>query len=351
MDLIHDSSHRTWYHLGVKFATLIPAYVLDSEMQTSDIVEKLASSEFADENQRMFPIDTPAATWLSAAYFAKNAEAYTLPMRALIGSRIKCAASIHGIAFDVNAITQAITTPAPEKRAEDDDSNYGFVQGDQKRYPMFDAAGVLKASAYFAENRHQYPAPMRKAIATSITAKAAEYGVSVDGCVRREAGQGIPRRDTMMAEILERSHLCKDAETSALLANINELVATASAEELHGALTKAAELLDTVDKAEGWDRSYGRRLLAPADFLYDIDVKVAEALMEDSVELGRNTFSVRKLASLQPSIFGDVLGEDFAARVKAADGTVDQQKLADELFSLPRPDKQALEQHLELLFA
>jgi len=354
MDILHDSSHRTWYQLGTKFASLIPVYVMDSEMQTKEAAEKLADREFADDGRRLFPIDSPAATWLSAAYFAKNAGAAYIPvLKTAVEARIKQAAGVYGIADDVEAIMAAVRTPDAVKSAADDDSNYGWVQktaaGTERRYPMFDEVGVMKAAAYFVENRRHYPRDMRSTIAKAIMAKAAAYGVKVSDVVRREAGIGMPRRDTVMAELLERAHLCKDAESSAALANLNELVATAPMDELSGELDKIAEVIDTVDRLSGLDRDYGRRLLSPADFLYDIDPKVAEAALEDSVELARNVFSVTKLAELPDSVFSDVLGEDFLARVKTAE-KIDKIKLADELYSLPAPDKRALEDHLQLLF-
>lgn len=357
MDILHDSSHRTWYQLGTKFATLIPAYVMDSELQTKEAADKLADTEFADDTGRMLPIDSPASTWLSAAYFAKNGTAdtgFSKRMLSYIESRIKSAADVYGIRKDVDAIMEAVRVPDAVKCAADDDSNYGWVQktaaGVERRYPMFDEAGVMKAASYFVENRRHYPRDMRKTIATAIAAKAAGYGIKVADAVRREAGIGIPRRDTVMAELLARAHMCKDAETSAVVANINEMIATCSAEELAESLDKVADILDTMDRSEGFDRAYGRKLLSPADFLYDIDPKVAEAALTDSVELVRNIFSLQKLAELPESVFGDVLGDDFVGRIKGAQG-IDSVKLADELNSLPRPDKAALEQHLELLFS
>ena len=354
MDLLHDSSHRTWYQLGTKFATLIPDYVMNSELPTKEAADALADSEFAEDTGRMFPIDSPSATWLSGAYLAKHAQdlvdgGFSPRMVAYIEANIKRAAEIYGIAKDVDAIMTAIRAPAAEKRAEDDDSNFGYVEGNERRYPMFDAAGVMKAAAYFVENRHLYPLQMRTKIASAIMGKAQEYGVKVADAVRREAKQGMPRRDTLMAELLERAHLCKDAETSTVIANLNELIKTASAQDMEANLDKVAEVIDTMDRAEGLDRGYGKRLLSPADFLYDIDIKEAEAVLSDSVELGRDIFSVTKLAELPESVFSDVLGEDFLARVKTAE-KIDKVKLADELYSLPTPDKRALEDHLRLLF-
>jgi hypothetical protein len=175
--------------------------------------------------------------------------------------------------------------------------------------------------------------------------------VKVADVVRREAGQGMPRRDTLMAELLERAHLAKDAEVAQAVANVNEMIATAGMDELGEVLDKVAEVVDALDHAEGLNLGYGKRLLAPADFIYDMDSKEAEAVTEDSVELVQHVFSLQKLAELPPGVFADVLGADFVSRIKTADGKIDLTKLADELYSLPRPDKSALEEHLRATFA
>ena len=158
-----------------------------------------------------------------------------------------------------------------------------------------------------------------------------------------------------MEEVLERAHLTKDAESAILLANVNEMLAGLSDSELASNLDKIAEVIDTFDSAAGLTHLYGTRILMPADFLYDISLKAASAAVEDAVELNRHVFSLQKLAELPFTVYGNVLGQDFVNAItkKSADGKdikIDTEKLADELHSLPRPDKAALEEHLSELY-
>lgn len=346
MDIIHDLSNRTWYHIGTQHAALIPSYVLDAPLPEKTAADALPDRAYADDVRRLFPIVTPVDTWLSAAYFAKHAEeVYTSALRSHVESRIKEAAAVFGIADDVSAIMTAIRQVPEVKQASDGD--YGWVKGTERKYPMFSAVGVHKAAEYFMENRYQYPPAMRKTIAAAIMRKAGEFKVDVPASIRKEAGHGLPRRDTLMAELLERSRSTKDAELSQAVANVNEMIAVAGMDEIGEVLDKVAEVVDALDKAEGLNLGYGKRRLAPADFIYDMDPKEAEKLIEDSVELKNHVFSIQKLAELPPTLFSDVLGEDFVSRVKSADGKIDRSKLADELYSLPAPDKAALESHLE----
>lgn len=362
MDALHDGCLKTWLQIGNSFEHMVPPYVLDYTVPGEKSASAIEDELFADPTRRLFPLDCPGATWLSAAYFAKNAAAlpYGKEEHAWVARSIKAASRVFGIEKDVEAIMTAISTPAVEKVAADDDSNYGLVMHDErtgdvlcKRYPMFDDRGVKLASDYFDQYRGRYPMAVRRSIAKNIMTKAAEYGVDVYGLkssVLREAGFGLPRKDVLMSEILERAQLTKDAEASIALANINELIVGLSDTEVGENLDKIAEVVDAFDRAAGLTKHYGIRITTPADILYDISVKLAEAMVEDSVELANHVFSLNKLAELSPDVFGSVLGDDFAKAITKS-GSIDRELLSDNLHSLPHPDKSALEEHLVALYA
>lgn len=354
MDALHDSSHRTWYHIGTQYEKLIPSYVMSSSPMDKEAADELSDSEYADDVNRMFPICSPEETWLSAAYIAKNAadfaERYSPGMQTYIRGRLEKAAAVWAVDTEIGAIQEAIGADLAEKTAADPDEDYGWVSATERKYPMRTPEGVEKASEYFSENRFMYPPAMRKTIARNIMRKSADFKVKVADCVRKEAGQGLPNRAVLMAELLRRADLTKDAEVGIVVANLNELIACADEQEIPEMLDKIAEIVDMLDSAEGWDRQYGRRMLSPADILYEVDCKEAEEALADRVELARCTFSAVKLAKLEKTVYSDVLGDDFCARVCGEDGNIDTTKLADELHSLPRPDKIALEDHLASLF-
>lgn len=353
MDILNDQSQKTWYQICTKYASAIPDFVLDAEYPTKEAAANLTNREFADEIKRAFPIDSPANIWFSAAYFAKCAEeAYKPGLRDFVEARIKFAADTYRIRNDVEKIMEEVRNGTMTKAAAAD-TDFGWVGQHNgqtvRRYPMFDVEGVKKANAYFAENRFKYPDAMRRTIAAAIMQKCAQYDVTPCREVRVEAGAGMPRRDTLMDELLYRSRMAKDAECSMVVANLNNLIAAATPEEFNGMADKIAEVISALDEVEGFRKEYGKTLLAPADIVYDMSIKQAEELVNDSVQLGKYTFSTTKLAELDVSIYGDVLGDDFVERIKSASGGVDRQKLADELYSLPIPDKRALEDHLRTL--
>lgn len=362
MDVLHDSCFKTWLGLGNSFESIMPPYVLEYKVPDEKNASTIDDQLFADPVRRLFPTDCEASTWLAAAYFAKNAEKlpYSKAEAEYVEAEIKRAADIFNIRKDIDAIMGAIRTVPAEKVAADDDANYGLVVHDEKtgevlmrKYPMFDDRGVKLACDYFDQYRGRYPLGVRRTIAKNIMAKAAEYGVdtcSLKPSVLREAGYGIPRKDVLMNEILERAQLTKDAEASIALANINELIAGLSDVEIGESLDKIAEVIDAFDRQAGLTKHYGVRITTPADMLFDIDIKMAEAILEDSVELNNHIFSLNKLAELPTSVYANVLGDAFATAI-SKDGTISLEKLADEIHSLPRPDKAALEDHLITLYA
>jgi hypothetical protein len=364
MDILHDNSMRTWVSIGSNHENLIPEYVMSVDLDaTKEAAAQLGDNQFADPYRRLFPIDSQAQTWLSAAYFHKSASTGKLPLKPIeregIAARIKEAASIFGISADVEKIANAIKESLVEKTATDSDNNYGWVIKDAKtgevlarKYPMFDAQGVKKASEYFAEYRSRYPIEVRREIAGNIVKAAHQYGVPASELrldVKVEAGQGIPVKSILMDELYERANLCKDAEVAIALANINTLVATASEAELSDGLQELATVIDGFDKVAGLTEHYGKTISMPADIIYSVPMDKAVKFASDAVELHQHVFSAEKLAELPVSVFTDVLGDDFGNAI-AKGVKIDAVKLADNLHSLPKPDKVALEQHLVELY-
>ena len=341
MDITEDNLHATLYHVCKGGA---PEYVRKSQAMTKESAAELPDSLFADRVNRRYPIDSRANTWLSAAYFAKTAESDgygSSAFKSYVEDVIKLAADKYGIRKDVDEVMARVRARPAEKRASDDDSNYGWPE--DRRYPMFDERGVKLANEYFSENAFSYPPDMRRTIARNILRKSAEYGISPSERVRMEAGDGVSTGDFVANEMLDR--IMAGSKGNLKLA---EAMSRATKEFLRadprkyvGLMDKFAELVSRFDEANGFDDAYGRRFRSPAEILHSMSTKQAEALREDTVVLKNHAFSITKLAELPIGVFTDALGEDFGERVKSAEG-IDRSKLADELHSMPEPDKGAL---------
>jgi hypothetical protein len=342
MDILSDNLHAMLYH--VCKSGNAPEFVKNAEAMTKEAADKLPDSLFADRTNRRYPIDSKANTWLSAAYFVKSAsnDGYgTEVLKNYVGEVIKLAASRYGIRKEVDALFEKKPEPI-EKKASDDDSNYGWPA--ERKYPMFDEHGVKLAQDYFAENAFKYPADMRRTIAKNILRKCSEYGFSPNDTVRTEAGEGFQMQEFTAAHLLDRvkaagnsGHL-KEAEA---LAKGMKALFSQNPKNYAETMEKFASIVETFDHMLGFDRKYGTRFLSPAALFHGRSIKEAQAIKEDTVVLKDHAFSITKLAELPIEVFTDALGDDFGERVKSASG-IDRDRLADELHSMPLPDRNAL---------
>jgi len=352
MDFPHDTGFRTWMELADNHSDLIPSYVMGHEP------EKMASDAvYADDFRNLFPIGTPAETWLSAAYLTKAASdgrcTYAPAEFGHVSDMVARAAAIHGVSDDVAAITGRLAA----KEADAEPCYLWTVRDDSgavlaRKYPVFDADGVKRAAGYFAENRARYPLDVRVHIATGILRKAAEFGVDVKGLpgeVRREAGFGVPNIGEVSDELNWRAKMASDSETALAVLSLAEGIATTAGLGTD-ILWKIAGTLEEFDRGSGLDMKYGREVRMPADFLFAHEIsKTAEAL-DDAVVLGKSAFSARGLSELPAEVFTEVLGDDILADITVG-GRLDAEKLAAVLPALPLPDRHALEDFLRDMYA
>ena len=287
------------------------------------------------------PCDTPEETWVSARAFAvkaaSGAYARVAGLEDSIRSRIKTAADLFGISADVETALSVKTAEAPG-HADDD---YGWVDGAGRKYPLFSAAHVKRACAYFEDNKYMYPFTMRSAIARRILAKAAAFDVpreEIPDGVRKTAGHGLARPDDVVNELVVRAESCDDVDVAGALAGAAEKVAELGMDALaHGGAEKLAELVEDADVITGRYKTYGRLTRPPEDFLFGIDIKTAEAAVSDMIEIGRDVLSLRKLAELPDELYDGVFGDGFAASCKTA-GTLDPEKLGKAIAERRQED-------------
>lgn len=354
MDSIRDNSRRTL--IMVTSMVRVPDYVSNhSPVDTEDAV-KLAASQFADMATRMFPIDSPASTWLSNAYFHINRGRLAVKEATadIILGRINEAGQIYGIEKDLKEVTDQLSVMAKEASADSDDANYGWIVKDAsgrttgRRYFIGDADGVRKAANYFATYRDKYPFQLRKSIAGFILKKASQHSVlleSLPGLVQREAGMGVPNIANLRDDLERRAIMCKDAEIKAAFNDLSSMICSSEPEEVAKNLDKIAELLDEYDRTTGLDKKYGKGILTPADIVYEVTLKEAQDSVDSVVKLAAYVFDVRKLSELGTEVF-ECMGPDFVAGI-TKNGCVDPAMLKSSLDKLSAVDKHILESELK----
>jgi hypothetical protein len=344
MDIFQDSTKAVFADICNRVE--VPQFVLDSEVVEKQATYDYRDTLFADNMRRRFPIDSPANTWVSAAYFAKTAELdyKDRETREYVEANIKRAAKTYGVEDAVEKVMQAIRTPEQEKSAADDASNWGCFS--EKAYPMFDEEGVKLANAYFKDNCYSLKSDVRHEVAKNIVRKCAEYNLEYNDTVRMEAGLGFPDTNFLKENLLDRARRVKSAEQRAAIEKLAEAVEKVDAAELMENVDNLVREVERLDEETGLDKKYGRDILPPSHFCCDISVKDAEDMTEDSVEVDGDVLSLSKLAELPLSVYTSALGDDFGKRV-STDNKIDKVKLANELYSMPKPDQKALSESLK----
>lgn len=349
MDVLHDQSYRQW--LAIEAAYDVPDYVNTSEAMSKEAAAELNDNLFADIVHRQFPVDTPASTWLSAAYFNENKEQIkAADLREFIHDTIVKAAGIHEISKDIDEVFA--TRIAEVIDPVEDDDNYCLVIKDasgktvSRRYPVFDEVGLKKACEYFVNNRSKYPIDVRSKVAVSLSKKAKEYGSDLPALIYKEAAEAVPYRPVLMDELLERAKLTKDAEAGAVIGTLVEMVNFATSEDLIKSAEEVVTLIDDLDHLNGLNKYYGTKILSPHEVVYSMPIKEASAMADDALKLDKLTFSITKLAELGNEVFENVLGEDFVNEIVNEQGKLDVSKMAAIIPTLPRPEKVVLEEHI-----
>lgn len=352
MDILRDAAFATWYQIGTQYESLVPQYVREASPLTEKSAAVLDSGLFADQFDRAFSIDSPAATWLSAAYFAKNADtAYAAHpfTKDMVAAEIKRAAAIFGITKDVDAITAAIKDGLVVKTASDDNDPDNWGWPERRKYPLFNVGDIKQASDYFMKNKHLYAADDRRKVASKIVKRATALGTTAPDALLKYAGIGYPRLDTLSAEILvrmkEAEYRNSSPELVIVLGDMIEKVAMHADRLTPERLTEIVGILDSVDRLHDPDglRAKNAEFLDPEEAAFGITPAEAEKFAADSVSLGGFVFSASELATTDSDIFRSVLGDDFMDKVANADGKgMSATKLGKELSQLTQSDGKAL---------
>lgn len=344
MDILQDSTKAVLADICDKVK--VPQFVLDSEVIEKKATYDFRDTLFADDLRRRFPLDSPASTWASAAYFAKTAELdyKDKDTREYVESNIKRAAKVFGIEKDVDEVMAKIREPVQEKSAADDASNWGCFS--EKAYPMFDEEGVKLANDYFKDNCYSLKSDVRHEVAKNIVRKCAEYKIAYNDTVRMEAGLGFPDRGFLKENLLDRARRAKSAEQREAVEKLAEECEKVPTDELMEHVEGLMNAIEKMDEDMGLDSKYGRDVLPPSNFCCDISVEDADKMVDDSVEIDGDALSLDALCDVPLSVYTDALGDDFGKRI-SDDGKIDRSKLADELRSMPKPDQKALADSLK----
>ena len=318
-----------------QIAETAPSFIKTASISTREQVSKLPTELFAlhaltkeGSHLRKYPMHTAADTWLSCAYFEKNA--HKLPRQA-----VKIAATHLKLAceeFQLDPPKEVIRMSVEENPMsnlyieESDMEKSASVAPLQRppdngayalngRYPLFNEGYVKKASAYFVANYAGFEPESRHTFAKNVLTKAAEYGVTLD-----------VDQEMLMSKVAGATYGDKIESQLRLRANVvdgntdleEKLSKVASAKKVIEA-DKFAQLLSAFDKESGITNLYGPSILDAFEATYQQDMsKTASATVWEDEATGV-TMSAKELEKTATDKFDKVksyFGETLANSLK-----------------------------------
>lgn len=312
-----DSSRRQLYSLlnGIE----LPSFVKEAELDSQEGMAHFDGVAFADPVSRSFPINTPARTYVSHAFFmdkrAALARRYGPGYVTSVEQAIEKAAAVFGIQpelvkyVDVKASSQRL-----QKQAEAGfDCRMSTDLPDGTSVTLFQvksAEDLTAAMGVFVRDIRRYPFPLRVKAAEFFVTSAAALGVpEIPDLIGKYAGQFFPDFRLVEPVLWHReSHIADPVLKSkygALLASASTLK---TAEELFSLLEKTSslELQDT----SGWNPRVVGVVGDPVDRICTLSLaKAAEML--DVVDMGGATFRISDLKRVSADIYKEAFGLDI----------------------------------------
>jgi hypothetical protein len=337
LDQSTDYSSKELYNL-LKNVDL-PEYVKSADLDDYDTLQGLPKEAFADSFRKAYPLNTPARTYVSNAFFAsKKAEIskrYGLSYADKIETGIKEAATIFGISEDL----QDFNTNNIKKAAQDYCAHYlgefNLDGAEVQLYPVKTAADLTASAEHFSKNLKNYPFEWRSKIANECVKLAGELAVDdLPDIVLKYAGMFYPDFENLSQELWRRSCKLKTAEHVEMYNKLSEDLENISSSE---EVMKLAETLFNVENMEGlYDNTKVASILGdPVDRIFTKSIeKVASDL--SFVEAHGDKYRIADLQKAAKENFMEAFGFDMDLS--------NVEKLAEVFPTMPRSDIKLFEE-------
>ena len=346
LDQAHDVSGRETHRLTTLHPS--PDFVKAAAQDRLQGDETLPRHLYADQNNKLYPCHTAAATWMSALFFNDKQAQFNKVASEYIRTRINLAAEYFGIAGLVGELEEKMAAEIGQSLNQLPDTEFAIVWGSdtgkERHWPLRNANEVKFAAASFKQYRDEFVFDDRHTIANKILEKAAQYGADVSdagGTLELAAGQGACAAKVASQMLKDRVRLTarQHGDLAAELSKLAEFVDQnpEKAREVDTRL-KLASAVDNFDKNTGLYRMYDNGGLArPEEVLFAITEKVARDFLDQNVETTTgNVYALDDLEKLAVEDVREWLGDDFADAVSAGGVYMDRDKLAEIVPTLDR---------------
>ena len=367
MDHISDVQNggRELYRFSTMYT--FPDFVKSAETAVSLAVPPgTPLSACADPVRKQFWCHTKAACWLSHLYFHEKKAEFHPKERQRIAERLASYAAQWKIKDACDAIVAR--WQQLHKSAEDNlpDSTFAYVWVGEdgtkvRQYPLRSAGEVKAAAEWLHQYRDDIPYKTRNTIAVKILEKAASFGANIKPhaeFLEKQAGHGVCDPDAVVSLIRNRALLVPpdagvqyDAEgrpSGGLREHFMKMASTvkdtARIALQPDMLVKLASTLDQLDRNLGLVGKYTENIPRPEDVIFSATFnKTASELARHVATTSGKYYEKAAFKNLSLSDIGSLLGDEFVDRVKGPLGTIDPEKMAEEVSTLPRPDAELLD--------
>lgn len=352
VDCCSDTNHSRLHKLS-KLVQL-PDFVEKAATIAGNDVAGLPLAVFADPENRKFPLNTKAATWLAQAYFSHDRHLYTTQQAADVQDKITKAAdywSISGFVKKARQTVEKSLTSTPPELTDDDYALVVNYEGEAKRMlPVHSAENVKSAAATLWNQRSKCPYEWRLVASRKILRKAAEFGVQLDGdlssYLTKAAAMGSSFPSVAAEKLGYRVLMIPDSHKNVKVAVAKLVKAISLKPNLpsSGELIKLASIVDKIDTEEGLRRYYDEGSLeTPEEILFELTREKAASIRESFLMLTTGTVvPFEALQNAPLAKIAEALG--FLDRVQD-DGSLDVNvnKFVKLASTLPRNDALMLE--------
>jgi len=341
--LANVAGHRELYQL-FKMVRM-PEFVKSAQLGTfdQDALAALPSSAFADRIGRRFPCHTKAAAFTSALQFDLQRDQLPPETRARCEAFLNKVASFYSIAGELEAARQELNERTKSAAIEDDDFALLVKSADgslMRLMALQTPDDVQSSAAYLRRYIDRFPLDWRRKAAKRIVARAVSTKTELsDPYPWCAAGIDPAHPRDMANDLWERSAALHHSHT-ALRSGLNKLAtALSKLNRADGELSeKVAALVDDIDTRGGLISKYFVTLQPPEMLAWRHTLPLAKIATAGVITTqSGDVYSLSQLKDAGLATYA-ALGPDIAESVTSDYNTVDAEKAAAVVRSLPFPD-------------
>jgi hypothetical protein len=342
---IADDVSKKFYHTFTGKVNM-PEYVKSAGVPTSEEMQGLSSSAFADPIGRKFAVNTKSNCWCSALYFYGN-QCNGSEYSKQAETKLLQAARIWGIASDIEQVKQAFqVTEVPVTYA----ISFQFNNRQINRCPDHTKQAATHSAEWLYENRYHFPVAVQQAAAAKLAAKADVAKLSsktanyLDRLANPEHYSNLNCKvATAITDRLSRIPMGKWGELEDSLLKVAEAINAAPFE-----ICKSAEVLvsaiEAVDVKHNMQSKWGSGFMHPVDVCYRANLTKVAAAVDSTVYLTTGTpIDITNISDSQLAHGLKIAGDEFLSYCQPDGLNVDRAKAAEILPTLPKPEARRFE--------